>query len=284
MIRTCRVTGSTSASSRTTSIARAGWTGGPGPSASPRCWRAIDADIVALQEVDRARARRARAMPRRSARRSAWAGSWRRRATLRRHQFGNVVLSRFPIRDHAQLDLSWKTCEPRNSQRVAIDLGDGRLLQVYNVHLGTALLERRYQAPRLAAWIHDRRVHGPKIVLGDFNEWGRGLVADVLAERLKSVDLYPHLQAPPDLSGLLPGAAPRPHLLRRRHRDPRESNCPARGWRWSPRTTCRSSPTSACRCWERARSTALSRSRAQACPQSAHAPVGRPVPTVMTVP
>ena len=38
---------------------------------------------------------------------------------LRRHQFGNVVLSRFPIRDHARLDLSWKTCEPRCSQRVA---------------------------------------------------------------------------------------------------------------------------------------------------------------------
>ena len=95
---------------------------------------------------------------------------------LRQHQFGNVVLSRYPIREHTQLDLSWKTCEPRNSQRVRHrSRRPGDSLHLYNVHLGTALLERRYQAPRLAAWIHDRRVRGPKIVLGDFNEWGRGL-------------------------------------------------------------------------------------------------------------
>ena len=123
---------------------------------------------------------------------------------LRRHQFGNVVLSRFPIRHHDQLDLSWKTCEPRNSQRVTVDLDGARLLQVFNVHLGTALLERRYQAPRLAGWIHDRRIAGPKIVLGDFNEWGRGLVADVLAERLQSVDLFQYLKRRRTYPGFFP--------------------------------------------------------------------------------
>src|SRR5438552_10829018 len=92
---------------------------------------------------------------------------------FRHHQFGNMVLSRFPIRDHAQVDLSWKTCEPRRTQRVGIDIGASQLLHIYNVHLGTAFLERRYQAKRLASWIHDRRVSGPKLVLGDFNEWSR---------------------------------------------------------------------------------------------------------------
>jgi endonuclease/exonuclease/phosphatase family metal-dependent hydrolase len=123
---------------------------------------------------------------------------------LRQHQFGNVILSRYPIREHSQFDLSWKTCEPRCSQRVAIDLGDHCCLQVYNAHLGTALLERRYQAPRLAGWIHDRRVPDPKILLGDFNEWGRGLVSDVLAERLNSVDLYPHLRRRRTYPGFFP--------------------------------------------------------------------------------
>jgi endonuclease/exonuclease/phosphatase family metal-dependent hydrolase len=123
---------------------------------------------------------------------------------LRRHQFGNVVLSRYPIREHTQIDLSWKTCEPRCSQRVAVDFAEGCQLQVYNVHLGTALLERRYQAPRLASWIQDRRVPDPKIVLGDFNEWGRGLVADVLADRLSSVDLYPHLKRRRTYPGFFP--------------------------------------------------------------------------------
>jgi endonuclease/exonuclease/phosphatase family metal-dependent hydrolase len=123
---------------------------------------------------------------------------------LRRHQFGNVILSRYPIREHAQYDLSWKTCEPRCSQRVAIDLAGLGTLQIFNVHLGTALLERRYQARRLAAWVHDRRVPGPKIVLGDFNEWSRGIAEDILAERLNSVDLYPHLKRRRTYPGFFP--------------------------------------------------------------------------------
>jgi len=122
---------------------------------------------------------------------------------LRQHQFGNVVLSRHPIREHSQHDLSWKTCEPRCSQRVGIDLGPG-LLHVFNVHLGTALLERRYQASRLATWVHDRRITSPKIVLGDFNEWSRGIAEDVLGRRLQSVDLYAHLKRRRTYPGIFP--------------------------------------------------------------------------------
>ena len=122
----------------------------------------------------------------------------------RKHQFGNAVLTRFPVREHLQLDLSWRSCEPRNAQRVDLDVGDGRVFHVFNVHLGTALFERRHQAPRVAAWVHDHRTPGPKIVLGDFNEWGRGLVADVLASRLKSVDLVSTLKWRRTYPGFLP--------------------------------------------------------------------------------
>jgi endonuclease/exonuclease/phosphatase family metal-dependent hydrolase len=147
---------------------------------------------------------------------------------FRRHQFGNLVLSRFPIHEHGQLDLSWKTCEPRNSQRVAIDLGEQRVLQVYNVHLGTALFERRHQAPRLATWIHDTRVPAPKLVLGDFNEWGRGLVDDILARRLYSANLFPHLRRRRTYPGF-PSALD--HITSREHRGPlhhvaAERGCP----------------------------------------------------------
>ena len=164
---------------------------------------AIDADVIALQEV----VGPGLTGPGHAEEIGAALGmGWVMAPTreYRRHQFGNVVLSRHPIRDHAELDLSWKTCEPRKSQRVAIELGPGCRLQVFNVHLGTALLERRYQAPRLAAWVHDRRIHGPKIVLGDFNEWGRGLVSDHLAERLNSIDLHPHLGRRRTYPGIFP--------------------------------------------------------------------------------
>src|SRR5690606_10653849 len=74
----------------------------------------------------------------------------------------------------------------------------------FNVHLGTALLERRYQADRLADYVHDQRVTGPKIVLGDFNEWTRGRATVRLSERLKALDIYPHLKRRRTYPGIFP--------------------------------------------------------------------------------
>jgi endonuclease/exonuclease/phosphatase family metal-dependent hydrolase len=122
---------------------------------------------------------------------------------LRGHQFGNVVLSRFPIRNHTQHDLSWKSCEERCLQRVDIDV-DGHTLHVYNVHLGTAILERRYQAQRLASIVADRHIAGTKIVLGDFNEWMRGLTTTLLSSKLKSVELGRFLKRRRTYPGLFP--------------------------------------------------------------------------------
>lgn len=122
---------------------------------------------------------------------------------LRGALFGNVVLSRLPINHHSQYDLSWKTQEPRCCQRVDVTVGDGTL-HLYNVHLGTALLERRHQAGRLADILQDRRVVGPKIMLGDFNEWMRGLATAVLSERLQSIDLRKHLRRRRTYPGVFP--------------------------------------------------------------------------------
>lgn len=153
----------------------------------------IEADIVALQEVVGASPLKpGQAQEIGAALGMGWVMAPTRH--LRNALFGNVVLSRFPVKHHQQYDLSWKTCEPRLAQRVDLQLGDDEVLHFYNVHLGTALLERRAQALRLASIVHDRRVAGPKIVLGDFNEWARGLARDVLAERLHSIDLRQHLK------------------------------------------------------------------------------------------
>jgi endonuclease/exonuclease/phosphatase family metal-dependent hydrolase len=165
---------------------------------------AIDADIVALQEViGPGITGLGHAEQIGAGLGMGWVMASAR--LLREHQFGNVVLSRYPIREQAQYELTWKTCEPRCSQRVGIEIGPaGTLLQVFNVHLGTALLERRYQAARLAGWIHDRRTRPPKIVLGDFNEWSRGIAEDILARRLQSVDLFPHLKRRRTYPGIFP--------------------------------------------------------------------------------
>lgn len=164
---------------------------------------AIDADIVALQEVIGASPLK----PGQAAEIGAALGmGWVMAPTrhIRNALYGNVVLSRFPVKHHQQHDLSWKTCEPRLAQRVDLQFEDDHILHFYNVHLGTALLERRDQARRLASIVHDRRVAGPKIVLGDFNEWARGLADDVLAEKLHSIDLRQHLQRKRTYPGFFP--------------------------------------------------------------------------------
>ena len=102
-----------------------------------------------------------------------------------------------------QYDLTWKTCEPRNCQRVDIAV-DEFTLHLYNVHLGTSLMERRHQAAKLATLVHDRAHPVPKIVLGDFNEWARGLAADVIGERLQSVDISKHLSRRRTYPGFFP--------------------------------------------------------------------------------
>jgi endonuclease/exonuclease/phosphatase family metal-dependent hydrolase len=164
--------------------------------------RDVDADVIALQEVIGAGPQGDSQIEEIGA---ALGMGWVMAAArqLRGHKFGNVVLSRFPIVHHATYDLTWKTCEQRCMQRVDVDV-HGHLLHVYNVHLGTAILERRNQAQRLATLVSDKHVTGAKIVLGDFNEWMKGLTTSLLSSRLKSVDLGTYLTRRRTYPGLFP--------------------------------------------------------------------------------
>jgi endonuclease/exonuclease/phosphatase family metal-dependent hydrolase len=47
-------------------------------------------------------------------------------------------------------------------------------------------------------------VRGPKLVLGDFNEWLRGLATDVLSSTLESVDLRGFLRRRRTYPGFFP--------------------------------------------------------------------------------
>jgi endonuclease/exonuclease/phosphatase family metal-dependent hydrolase len=164
--------------------------------------KSVDADVVALQEVVGAGPHGGgQAEELGAALGMGWIMSSAR--LLRGHLFGNMVLSRFPITQHVEHDLSWKTCEARRLQRVDVSV-NGSTLHVYNVHLGTALLERRHQAERLASIVTDRHVAGPKLVLGDFNEWMKGLVTTTLSARLNSVDLRNFLRRRRTYPGVFP--------------------------------------------------------------------------------
>ena len=117
--------------------------------------RGVDADIIALQEVVGSGPHgggHAEALG--AALGMGWVMSEARQ--WRGHQFGNALLSRFPITHHVEHDLSWKTCEARCLQRADVAINH-HTLHIYNVHLGTAILERRHQAKRLATMRTDSR-------------------------------------------------------------------------------------------------------------------------------
>lgn len=122
---------------------------------------------------------------------------------LRGRAYGNVVLSRLPIDTTHRCDLSCDKREPRACHRVDVDV-HGQVLHVFNVHLGTAVLERRRQAPRLAEFVADTHVHGPKVLLGDFNEWVKGLTSKTLSEMLEGIDITAHLRRRKTYPGVLP--------------------------------------------------------------------------------
>jgi endonuclease/exonuclease/phosphatase family metal-dependent hydrolase len=107
---------------------------------------------------------------------------------LRGRPFGNAIIGRFPVCGHHRHDLTWHGREARGVQRVDLQIGKG-VLHVYNVHLGTALLERRAQAVHLARILDAPTEGEPCVMLGDFNEWLRGPATRVLTERLGSLDL-----------------------------------------------------------------------------------------------
>jgi endonuclease/exonuclease/phosphatase family metal-dependent hydrolase len=120
--------------------------------------------------------------------------------------YGNVVLSRFPIRMTHNYDLSVLGREERGCLRADLQVNGGGLLHIFNVHLGTALLERRVQGRRLVTGelLNDVAIESPRIVLGDFNEWTRGLATRLLRSHLESADVKLHLNWSRTYPGVLP--------------------------------------------------------------------------------
>jgi endonuclease/exonuclease/phosphatase family metal-dependent hydrolase len=104
--------------------------------------------------------------------------------------YGNVLMARFPIFASRNLDITHAGREERSVLRGDIPV-DGQCLHVFNLHLGTGFLERRFQARALMEHrvLGASDLTGPRIVLGDMNEWTRGLVTRTLTQELKRLDL-----------------------------------------------------------------------------------------------
>lgn len=95
---------------------------------------------------------------------------------------GNAVLSRLPFSRVERLDLTVRGHEPRGALDVALETGV-EPLRLIATHLGIGPRERRIQARRLAQAIAQREP-GALVLLGDMNEWVRGIGALLPLHRL----------------------------------------------------------------------------------------------------
>jgi endonuclease/exonuclease/phosphatase family metal-dependent hydrolase len=122
--------------------------------------------------------------------------------------YGNVILSRLPLQNVQNFDITWRGREPRGCLRADARVGpeDSVLLHIFNVHLGTAFFERRHQARQLvnSLILSNPSLGGARLVLGDFNEWTHGLASQLLGAHLESADIRHHLRRARTYPGPLP--------------------------------------------------------------------------------
>lgn len=142
-----------------------------------RVLHSLDADVVALQEVDAGPSAEADAFETLG---PALGFTAIPGPTLTRPdgRYGNLLLSRRPLRNVRRLDLSQPGLEPRGAIEATLEV-DGVPVRVFATHLGLARRERAVQARRLCDAL-DAPAGGPVeaglvVLLGDLNEWRRPL-------------------------------------------------------------------------------------------------------------
>lgn len=152
----------------------------------------IDADIICLQEIvhasngpshyDQAE-QIAQAFPQ-----HAWCFGSNR--ALYGGDYGNMTLTRLPLTHWHNHAITHAKREERGVLHTDHSLNGSAKpdIHVFNVHLGTGFMERRHQATRLLGEqiLGHERLVGPRIVLGDFNEWIRGLTSKMLGEHFQT--------------------------------------------------------------------------------------------------
>lgn len=169
--------------------------------------RELEADVMCVQEVVNAPAHSSRfdqagEISRAFPNHFACFGANR---ALRGGTYGNLTLSRFPLVAWKNTDITLKR-ERRGVLRTDLSLGENRILHAFNVHLGTGPVERTYQATRLMSTdvLLFPDLRGPRLVIGDFNEWTRGLTTRLLRETFKTFPPKHALRFPKTFPGMLP--------------------------------------------------------------------------------
>lgn len=130
----------------------------------------LDADIVALQEVDRRFGARQRIIPAHLLEEQGWkvASGAARAASMGWH--GNAILVRHAVQVDGCAAIHLPSLEPRGAVSADVSL-PGVAVRVVGMHLDLSGLWRRRQAAAILAHVDDHPRPLPSVLMGDLNEW-----------------------------------------------------------------------------------------------------------------
>jgi len=147
-------------------------------------------DIVALRELDINRARSGEVdQPHLIAQYLEMIHHFYPSLGVEEEQYGNAVLSRFPIKCVKAKRLpcaqNKESLEPRGAMWTEISI-NGTRMQFFNTHLGLDPNERDSQVKELLSknWLDHPSCKGPVILSGDFNASGKSSVCSMIKKRL----------------------------------------------------------------------------------------------------
>jgi len=163
----------------------------------------LDADVVALQEVLHVQNGELNQARQIKSKLTGYDWCFGEKRRLHVGPYGNMTLSRFPVQVCQNYDVTWRHRERRGCLRTDVVLSNDVVLHVFNVHLGTSFMERRHQARKLLSdeVLKGIECRGPKIVVGDFNEWTRGLASRLMGDAFEVVEpraFLPHARSSPE--------------------------------------------------------------------------------------
>jgi endonuclease/exonuclease/phosphatase family metal-dependent hydrolase len=129
--------------------------------------RALDPDVIFLQEIDRNLSRTSRQdFPALFSEKLGMEVFFEANYLFDNGEYGNATLTRLPVKEHENIALpNPMNVEPRGCLRVTVEW-EGQLIDVMNTHLGLKGQERLAQAEAIVARMSDR----PIILGGDMNE------------------------------------------------------------------------------------------------------------------
>lgn len=170
----------------------------------------LDSDLIFLQEVQGQHQRYARRfahwpaesqelfLSRSPTTQQAFQTAYGRNASYLHGHHGNALLSRFPIIELENRDVSDHALEKRGVLHCTVEVG-GRAVHCFVVHFGLLAASRERQLDALLEWI-DVEVPDdqPLIVAGDFNDW-RNALSERLCASIGVVEVFdavhPHRQS-----------------------------------------------------------------------------------------